>query len=1035
VVLGGASAATLAGEVGARARLRRRNALLVLAGLSAVALALGLAGPDRSRAGWAPLLNPVEYLSPAPLPPLAVEPGDAEVPRGGSLDVRVEAPGRLQVTLHWRSAGDVPRQRTLRLESARVATQLAGIDAPLGYWVTAPDGAASATFHVTPLDPLLVSDLVVDVTYPAYLEQPPERFEGEVPPLEVPAGTVLEIRGRATRRLREAALVRKDGGSRVRLVTLADRFTGRWMPAAGGVYDWRLIDQAGGGAAATPPPIELSMLEDRAPQVEITFPGADTLLGPELTQPVVADARDDHGLAAATLVSWRVSALGDRDPAVEEGIPLEGEAERVVLRAVLDASARRLLPGDTLRYFVRVVDSSPARQVGVSRSYALRLPSMEELRRRAAEAAESLVEDAESLARLARQQEQAARDAQRRASGSSSRSESARASAGARGRARPGQQGESSADLAFREAEQARQVLERQEAMVRRVEELRARTEALDRAIEAAGLRDPALQQRLEELRQLYEQMLTPELLEKLAELRASLQELDPERVREAVEQLARQQQEFRRRIEQSLELLRRAAAEQQMSSLARQAEELATQEQALAEALKTEEPPTAARAEQQRQLMERADSLSQALNQLQQRLAEQGESQAAAQTVRAAEQVQSAQQRMAQSAQSAAQAAEQAQQAQQSESRAQQQSARQQAGQAAEQAQQAAAQLAEAARSLNATRQAMAESWRQEVQETVQRATNDALALAQRQNALLQQMQQAQQQRGGASPSEMQGMRAEQAALQQGLEALGRNLAEAGQRSAMVNRDVGAALGRALLSSQQTVEALEGKNGPRRVPVQEAMQTLDALNRLALALLANSEQIAQSESGTGLQQMLEQLAELAKRQGAVNGQANSLLPLDLAPQVLTEQLQRLARAQQQVAKELGGLQHTRGGREHVLGELEAMAQEAEQLARELAGGRLTPELLARQERLFHRLLDAGHTLERDEVSDERVAERPSAVPPSRAQPLDPELLQGGPRFPLPDPEQLRALPPAYRRLILEYFDRLNRGPAQEARK
>ena len=42
--------------------------------------------------------------------------------------------------------------------------------------------------------------------------------------------------------------------------------------------------------------------------------------------------------------------------------------------------------------------------------------------------------------------------------------------------------------------------------------------------------------------------------------------------------------------------------------------------------------------------------------------------------------------------------------------------------------------------------------------------------------------------------------------------------------------------------------------------------------------------------------------------------------------------------------------------------------------------------------------------------------------------PLDAKLIQSAQRFPAPDPEQLRSLPPAYRRLILEYFDRLNRG-------
>src|SRR5690606_21480456 len=194
----------------------------------------------------------------------------------------------------------------------------------------------------------------------------------------------------------------------------------------------------------------------------------------------------------------------------------------------------------------------------------------------------------------------------------------------------------------------------------------------------------------------------------------------------------------------------------------------------------------------------------------------------------------------------------------------------------------------------------------------------------------------------GPGGSSELQTIRAEQAALQQGLEALGRNLAETGRRSAMVNQDVGSALGRAMLSMQQTMEALEGRNGQQGMPIEEARQTIEALNRLALELLKNGEQVEQSQSGTGLQQALEQLAELAKQQGALNGQANSLLPLDLGPRAMADQMQRMAREQRDIARRLGGLNDMVGGQDDVLGQLDELAREAEAIARELDGGRLT---------------------------------------------------------------------------------------------
>ena len=172
--------------------------------------------------GWAPLLSPIAHLSPPPLPALVVEPGHAEVARGDALPILIRAEGRTEVVLRWRTAGDVPRQRTVQVRDAEAATRIASVDAPLEYWVVAPDGAVSETYRVTPLDPLLVSDLVVDVVYPDYLGRAPERFEGEVPPLAVPVGTEIRIRGRATRRLGDAALVREDGATRIPLEVTAE---------------------------------------------------------------------------------------------------------------------------------------------------------------------------------------------------------------------------------------------------------------------------------------------------------------------------------------------------------------------------------------------------------------------------------------------------------------------------------------------------------------------------------------------------------------------------------------------------------------------------------------------------------------------------------------------------------------------------------------------------------------------------------------------------------------------------------------------
>jgi hypothetical protein len=284
--------------------------------------------------------------------------------------------------------------------------------------------------------------------------------------------------------------------------------------------------------------------------------------------------------------------------------------------------------------------------------------------------------------------------------------------------------------------------------------------------------------------------------------------------------------------------------------------------------------------------------------------------------------------------------------------------------------------------------------------------------------------MQQAGAPQAGSQSSDLQEMRAEQAALQQGLQQLGNNL-QSGQ-SGQVSQEVGQAMSRANQSMQQTMNQLQRATPDGQMPSQQASQAVDALNQLALSLLKSSQQKEQGQGGEG-QQTTQQLGEMAKQQASLNGESSSLLPLDLSEAAMSEQVRKLGQGQREIAQQLDKLSKTPGGDEDPLGSVDALAREAAAIAADMEGGRLAPQTLARQERLFHRLLDAGRSLEKDETSQEREAERSGRTDTTRPGALDPSLFRDATRFRVPTPEELRALPPAYRALILDYFERLNR--------
>jgi hypothetical protein len=148
---------------------------------------------------------------------------------------------------------------------------------------------------------------------------------------------------------------------------------------------------------------------------------------------------------------------------------------------------------------------------------------------------------------------------------------------------------------------------------------------------------------------------------------------------------------------------------------------------------------------------------------------------------------------------------------------------------------------------------------------------------------------------------------------------------------------------------------------------------------------------------------------------------------MNLGQEARTNQLREAAAGQERIARQLSGLADRPPDQAQPLGDLEAMAEEARALAERLARESLDVETLRRQERLFHRLLDAGRSLEKDEFSDERESSAPGEFERSEVEVLSPEDM-GALRFQLPPAEELQRLSPAQRQMVLEYFERLNRA-------
>ena len=969
----------LAGDLGRGVALWTRRGMIA-AGVAVVGLVvLGIVGPDRAARAWAGVASPLATMADPVPAPIVVTPGTVEVMRGADVRIEIDARGREAVRLEWQAAGDVAYAERLELVGGRASYIFEAVSAATEYRVEAEDGARTETYRIVPVDPLFVSDLVVEVEYPPHTGLETDEYRGDPPPLRLPVGSRLTFEGLASRPLSSVGLLDSLGTRRLELEVDDASFSGDWTPTETGAFSWDFLDRAGAPAEIQPEPLEILMVPDSPPSVAILLPGQDTVLPLSLQQPLVVDARDDYGLARFELVAYRVTSLGERQEPVVYGLELGG-TRAVLARPALDLGSWGLLPGDTVRYFARVVDNGPAAQTAVSPEYALRMPDVEELRRQAEGTLESVAERLEEL------REQAARQAEANANQA--------AAANQQPQAGP------PPEVDFEQREALRRALEEQTGLLTEVDSLRADVEAMRQAMEEAGQVDPELAAELEELQEMLRELAGEGLRERMEELAQALRDEDQRQGNQSLEELAREQDALRERLEAALEAFQRAAVEQDFRATTSEVEELARREQALADALRENDDPEL-RAEQQAALAQQSEEMEARMDSLAARLAELDEQ-------RAADGVQQARQQ-------AEQARQQMRQAEQQASQGDSQAASQQANQAADQMQQAASQMQQA-------QDAMAEQTAQQAQAALQQAGDDALSLARRQDELRDRMQ-------SASPDELTEMRADQASLLRGLQNIADNL-QASAQATGGDPAMSAQMGRAMEAMQGAIQSLEARTPSPSSAAARAEQAVGGLNQLALMAVAGAEQAGQTGAGQSGQDVAKQVGQLAQRQGELLSQTGQLAPMRLGQQAMAQQLSGLSDRQQSVARDLQDVSQEPGAGD-ALGDLEQLAREADLLAQQLAQGRLTPEIVQRQERLFHRLLDAGRSLEREELSEDRESETPGIFERGDVIPLSAEQLGLMP-YELPDGTELRRLSPAVRQLVLEYFERLNRAPARE---
>lgn len=938
---------------------RTRMAAVVTAG---GLLALIAAAPLRGAA--ATIWDPVGAIR-ALVAPVRLTARHRSVARGDRATFDLTAYGQRRAVLLTRAPGERWQSREVTLDgNGHASVTTPPLSAELVARLEA-GGRSSPEVRIAVRLPAFLGAFTMLAHYPSYLKLDDVALPTGGDTLWLPEGTRLTLAGRATAALASVA-ISGPGGEHAMDVT-GNAFRGVVTPVRSGIWQLRIVPASGGPLEGDAPTVPIQLLPDSVPLVEVPVPGIDTTAPPSMVLSLVVSARDDHGIRSLRLEARR----GQRGVVTTVMLPVDG-GDRVLAATALDLTAVGAHPGDTVRYVAIAVDNAPAGHSGRSREYLIRIPTEREQREARVDATASAGAGFDSVAARARQAlrqtEDLARERQR-ADGKSTGD----------GERQP---------MSLESARKATAAVQAQEKVLEQTRQLARQVEALRQAAEREGVADSALARQLGEIQQLLDKAMTPELREKLAALRDAVKELDADRTRDALQDLAKKQAELRDALAQARELFKRAALETDLANLAQEAKQLTAEQGKTTEKLARADSGKSSAAEE-RALAARADSLAAALERAAQKLPGEATSRGLRQ---AGAQARQAGQKMQQAAKSAQQG---------------------KSADAKQQGKEAESQLDPLAEQISDERQKLQQEMRKEVLDALERTLAETVRLAQRQVGLAEAF------RRGALVSQS---RIDQGTVEEGAGKLMQQVTALAGKNALVSPQAGVALAAARQSMRAAVDAVASASPNLRDAAEQAGDAVDALTVAAFNLLRSKEKVGGSRSGSGLQEAMEQMQQMAGKQGKLSEQANGMVQQG---QGGMQQLLQLAMQQRAIAQQLERMRA--GGQVPGAGEL---AREGQELARTLEAGRLNRETADRQQRLFRKMLDAGRSLQGEE-KDETKERQSIAAKDGTARtpdPLDPRLRRGDNELRLPGWESLQRLSPEERRRVLDYFRRLAGG-------
>lgn len=901
------------------------------------------------------------------------------------------------------------------------------IDRSLQYYISTKN-VATERFQIAVSHEPIVKTFNLHLNYPAYTQLPSQTLEANTGDAEVLYGTEIVFTGESNKSLSDAHLIFEES-ELVRLsINEESDIEGSFVAQQAGTYHIHIQD-TDGLTNIDPLVYTLNVYKDTPPQVEIIEPAKDLVLDNDMLVELKIEATDDYGLQALQLVH-RIQ----KENAIDKIVPLKQIPSNTTppqtsqfITYAWDVEPIGLFPGEVLSYYVQALDTDDVSgpNIGKSRTYTLRFPTLDELYEEIATEQEAEQYGLDELF-----------DEQSEATGIvDDLLEKIR----------------KFKDFSHADKQRLQQVVESQKEIEKKANELISDMQQTTTDIEKNQLFEPETIQKYQELQELMKEALSnehQELFKKLNEALAEQQLAEQERV---MSEANFNQEQFQQQLERLKSLYQQLIMQQKLEAAAKQAQDLAEQQKELMDSLETSNSDENGTensqldvntdlsqqtendtdnselndaAQREERIQQESDKLGEKLDSIGNEMSEMAQSQenSAPQIQKIADEVKrlnqyTKEQNLSENLQKTSQNLQNSQ--------------RQDALNTGREAEQTMTELAQgldnalefmegsnADQTLTVMREAVkAGLYFSHLHENVINDTRD-LVTTNMQEYIPKEIQR------------LQLLAGKELSTANGISQIATKLWELGKQQMQIDPKIVWRLNASSDALNRAARALEDRQTNLALPIQR--QALADLNQAIFDLLKAMAQMNQQMGAGGLQDMLDQLQQLAQSQEQLNQMAQNLSQ-QMREQGRTpgiqQRLERLAGQQQLIREATERLAELLEEAAQVLGNLKDVAEEMEEVERKLGQGTLNEEVVEQQERIVTRMLDSLKSLQKRDVGRTRKAEvaKKPTTPPQDVPPIHPELLEIVRKLETtPNAKELENIPFQYREQLRQYFKALS---------